>query len=369
LTIVQAVVNVLIMIMGAVLTLFTLLLLVLHVTNSFKSKRIQEMREQLICLISGEAAARKLKNKLYHFIRQSEGCVGSISQIHGIRSLRGLLVIAETADELNPSDLAVLKREIAGEWYSNYLNSQFSSGSVDSIILVVKLIGTLGLDRYTSDVTQQIYYYRKNPQMQHIGLLSLCLLGAEQPLVSICRDASIASLLSFRTLEELFSVFCGDREKLCQRLIHTAADDYIRRTCVKAIGDNRYIALADEVLPLLESPKTNMRIDAARTLGQLAYAPAYESILALSRSDCWELRAVVATALSSYGADESEDTLIDLLCDCEWWVRLRASESLLKCTNTEEVVRRVEERHDRYALEMMHFALDKQALRRRKGVA
>ena len=368
-TIVQAVVNFLILIMGAILALFTLLLLMLHVTNSWKSKRIQVMREQLICLISGEAAASKLKSKLYDLIRQKEGCVNSVSQIHGIRSLRGLLVIAETADELELSDLAVLKREIAGEWYSNYLNNQFSNGSVDSVILVVKLIGTLGLDRYTSDVVQQIYCHRKNPQMQHIGFLSLCLLGAERPLVSICRDASIASLLSFRTLEELFKVFRGDRKVLCRRLIDTAADDYIRRTCVKAIGDNKYVTLANRVLPLLESPKINMRIDATRTLGQLEYTPAYQSILALSRSDRWELRAVVAAALSSFGADENAETLIDLLCDREWWVRFRASESLLKCSNTEQIVRRVEERHDRFALEMMHFALDKQALRRRKGVS
>ena len=153
------------------------------------------------------------------------------------------------------------------------------------------------------------------------------------------------------------------------RLIDTAADDYSRRTCVKAIGDNKYVTLANRVLPLLESPKINMRIDATRTLGQLAYTPAYQSILALSRSDRWELRAVVAAALSSFGADENAETLIDLLCDREWWVRFRASESLLKCSSTEEIVRRVEERHDRFALEMMHFALDKQALRRRKGVS
>lgn len=369
LTIVQAVVNLLIFVMGTILIVFTLLLLLLHVTNSFKSKQIQQMREQLICLISGEAAASKLKSKLYDLIHQKEGSVNSISQIHGIRSLRGLLVISETADELDQADLTVLKHEIAGEWYSSYLNQQFSNGSVDSVILVVKLIGTLGLDRYTSDVVQQIYCHRKNPQMQHIGFLSLCLLGAEHPLVSICRDASIASLLSFRTLGELFKVFRGDRKVLCRRLIDTAADDYIRRTCIKAIGDNRYVALASQVLPLLDSPKTNMRIDAVRTLGQLAYTPAYQSILALSRSDRWELRAVIAAALSSFGADENAETLIDLLCDREWWVRFRASESLLKCSNTEDIVRRVAARQDRFALEMMQFALDKQALRTRKGVA
>ena len=368
-TIVQGVVNFLILIMGAILALFTLLLLMLHVTNSWKSKRIQEMREQLICLISGEAAASKLKSKLYDLIHQRDGCVNSISQIRGIRSLRGLLVVSETADELEQDDLTVLRSEIDGEWYSKYLNLQISNGRVDSIILVVKLIGTLGLDRYTSDVVQQIYCHRNNPQMQHIGLLSLCLLGAEHALVSICRDAFIASLLSFRTLEELFDVFRGNREILCRRLIDTAADDYIRRTCVKVIGDNRYVALANQVLPLLESPKINMRIDAARTLGQLAYPPAYQPILALVRSDRWELRAIVATALASFGADANAEALIDLLCDREWWVRVRASESLLKCSSTEDIVRRVAARQDRFALEMMQFALDKQALRRRKGAA
>ncbi|NLI55340.1 MAG: HEAT repeat domain-containing protein [Clostridiales bacterium] len=367
--IVQAVVNWLIIVMATVLALFTLLLLALHMTNSFKSKRIQAMREQLICLISGEAAASRLKNKLYEVIRQESGGVKSISDIHGIRSLRGLLVVSETADELSAGDLAVLRREIGGDWYSKYLAQQFAYGSVDSAILVVKLAGTLGLAQYTPDVVQQIYVHRSNTHMQHIGLLSLCLLGAETELVSICRDATIASLLSFRTLEELFTVYQGDRERLCKRLIGTAADQYIRRTCVKAIGENRYEALAKLVLPLLYSEKLNMQIDAARTLGQLAYAPAYKPILAMAGSERWELRAIIATALCSFGPDQNAETLIDLLCDREWWVRYRAAESLIRCSDTDDILRRVEQRQDRYAREMLQFALDKQALRRQKGVA
>ncbi|MEZ4626769.1 MAG: hypothetical protein R2912_01225 [Eubacteriales bacterium] len=114
--------------------------------------------------------------------------------------------------------------------------------------------------------------------MQHIGLLSLCLLARRQRSFYLL-DESIASLLSFRTLEELFNVFRGDREQLCDRLVGSAADPYIRRTCVKAIGNNKYTALAPEVMPLLNSLQLNMKIDAARTLGQLCYAPAYEHIL------------------------------------------------------------------------------------------
>ncbi|MEZ4509123.1 MAG: hypothetical protein R2881_05610 [Eubacteriales bacterium] len=327
------------------------------------------MREQLICLISGEAAANRLRNKLMAIIRQEEGGIQSISGIRGIRSLRGLLVISEIADELQGDHFAVLRREIGGEWYAKYLTRQFSFGSVDSVILVIKLAGTLGLRQYLPDILQQIYAHRTNVNMQNIGMLSLCLLGAEAELVSICRDSSIASLLSFRTLEELFTVYRGDREKLCRRLIDTAADPYIRRTCVKAIGQNCYYSLAEMVLPLLQSPQFNMQIDATRTLGQLAYEPAYEQILSMAKSERWELRAIVATALASYGADQNEEALLDLVCDREWWVRYRAAESLAQCSDVFAVLGRVTARNDKYALEMFRFTLDKIALRARKGVA
>jgi hypothetical protein len=366
---VQTVVNFLIAIMGSVLVLFTVLLLILHLTNSIKSKRIQAMREQLICLISGEAAANRLRNKLMAIIRQEEGSLQSISGIRGIRSLRGLLVISEIADELEGEQLAVLRREIGSAWYDKYLARQFSYGSVDSVILVIKLAGTLSLRQYLPDIIQQVYAHRTNSNMQNIGMLSLCLLGAEAELVSICRDSTIASMLSFRTLEELFTVYRGDRERLCRRLIDTAADPYIRRTCVKAIGQNCYYSLAEMVMPLLHSPQFNMQIDATRTLGQLAYEPAYEQILAMAKSERWELRAIVATALANYGADQNEDTLLDLVCDREWWVRYRAAESLAKCSDVFTVLSHVTARNDKYALEMFRFTLDKIALRARKGVA
>ena len=356
--------------MGTVLALFTLLLLTLHLTNSIKSRRIQAMREQLICLLSGEAAARQMKDQLYAVIRQDEGCVESIAQIRGIRSLRGLLVIAETADELSGVYLDALRQEVDGDWYTAFLRRQFESGSVDSVLLVIKLAGTLGLRRYVPDIVSNVYAHRANPHMQNIGMLALCLLKEESLLISICRDPSIASLLSFRTLEELFSRLPGrSRGALLARLINTAADQYIRRTCVKAIGEYRYISLATLVLPLLDNPQLNMRIDAARTLSQLRYEPAYGHIAALAKSEQWELRAIVATALSSYGADENSELLLDLLCDKEWWVRYRAAEALSGCADTQDILRRAGERQDRFALEMLHFALDKKALRLSKGVA
>lgn len=364
---VQTVVNWLILIMAAFLVLFTLLLLLLHFTSEIKNSRIQKMREQLLCLISGEADARRIKHRIYDMIL-SNRAGDSLADVQGIRSLRGLQVISEITDELPKEKHAILRGLIESDWYFKYLQKQFCGSNIDSIILVVKLIGSLQISRCTPDVVTQIYCHRNVTQMQHIGLLSLCLLGAEREIISICRDQTIASLLSFRTLEELFSVYVGDRERLCKALITTAADQYIRRTCVKAIGENGYFDLAELVMPLLSNNQLNARIDAVRTLGRLCYEPARESIRSLAANERWEMRAVVATALGCYGVKSTLDSLLILLCDREWWVRYRAAESLLNYPDQDELLARVRQTNDRFALEMMEFAFRKDALAR-EGVA
>ena len=77
---------------------------------------------------------------------------------------------------------------------------------------------------------------------------------------------------------------------------------------------------------------------------------------------------MVATALSCYGAESNLETLLKLLCDREWWVRYRAAESLLCYSNRDELMRRVRQTGDRFALEMMEFTLRKDALAQ-KGAA
>jgi hypothetical protein len=173
--------------MAGILVLFTLLLLALHLTSAAQSMRIRKMREQLLCLISGEAESNRIRGKLYEMMKP-DGEIDSISDIEGIRSIRGLQVISEIADELPGDLLTVLRREVGGEWFGKYLDRQLIGRNTDSIILVVKLIGSLKLEGYITDVVAQIYCHRTMTQMQHIGMLSLCLLGAEK---SWLRSAAI----------------------------------------------------------------------------------------------------------------------------------------------------------------------------------
>ncbi|MEN6339335.1 MAG: HEAT repeat domain-containing protein [Clostridiaceae bacterium] len=368
---VQSLIDGLIVFMAAILLLFAALLGALRFSRAAKSRQIQKMRERLICLLSREAETQRMKNGLIDMVRPggkeiSAGSMsgsGGIEGIRGIRSLRGLQVISETADELtSPQERARLALAVGGEWYARYLKKTLIGGTVDSIVLALKLTGSLGLRQFVPDILTQIYCYRSTTQVQHIGMLSLCLLGAEKELVSICRDQTVASLLSFRTLEELFDRYQGDRERLCKALIDSAADQYIRRTCIKTIGERGYARLAASVQRYLTCGKPNVQIDAVRALGQLRYRPAYEQIRSFASDENWEMRLTAATALGLYGVEENIEPLLFLLCDSQWWVRCRAAEALTQYPNREELLRRVEATNDRFAGEMMRFALDKDAL-------
>lgn len=345
---------------SAVLALGAAILLLLHITRRAGSRRVQKMREQLLSLISGAAQSDQIKSRIREMVTPG-GSVDSLAEIHGIRSNRGMIAITETVGELGGTALAKLRHEAGGEWYGEFIRKTFESADEEAMALAIRLIGVLKLKSFTQDVVIQIYCSRTVAQIQHIGMLALCMLGAEKDVVALCRDHAIASLLSFRTLEEVFATYSGDLRKLCRKLIRTASDPYIRRTCIKTIGEQGFEDLGELVLPYLVDGHINTRIDAARTLGQIRYEPAYEHILSNANDPRWEMRVVVATALGSLGAERSMETLLTLLCDREWWVRYRAAEALAQIPDTNRLIRRVEETKDRFAGEMMRYALEKAA--------
>ena len=347
--------------LGVLLLVGLILLVLLHITRAVDNRRVQKLREQLLCLISGAAEAKRMKNHIYEMVNP-EGKLDQLSDIRGIRSARGLIVMAETAEELSGAALEKLQKEAGGEWYGVYLRKLLDGVDEEATALVVKLIGALRLKSYTPDVVTQIYCCRTTMQMQHVGMLTLCMLGSERDIVALCRDHTIASLLSFRTLEEIFSVYTGDLKKLCRKLITSASDPYIRRTCIKAIGEQGYDDLGDLVLPHLTQGHINTRIDSARTLGLIRCESAIPQLIASASDPRWEMRAVVATALGAFNEQDNEATLIKLLCDREWWVRYRAAESLTKAPDTKALLTRVEKTGDKFAVEMMRFALDRAAL-------
>ncbi|MEN6636802.1 MAG: HEAT repeat domain-containing protein [Clostridiaceae bacterium] len=347
--------------LGVLLLVGLILLVLLHITRAVDNRRVQKLREQLLCLISGAAEAKRMKNHIYEMVNP-EGKLDQLSDIRGIRSPRGLIVMAETAEELSGAALEKLQKEAGGEWYGAYLRKLLDGVDEEATALVVKLIGALRLKSYTPDVVTQIYCCRTTMQMQHVGMLTLCMLGSERDIVALCRDHTIASLLSFRTLEEIFSVYTGDLKKLCRKLITSASDPYIRRTCIKAIGEQGYDDLGDLVLPHLTQGHINTRIDSARTLGQIRCESAIPQLIASASDPRWEMRAVVATALGAFSEQDNDAALLKLLCDREWWVRYRAAESLTKALDTKALMTRVEKTGDKFAAEMMRFALDRAAL-------
>ncbi len=352
---------------SAVLALGAVLLMLLHLSRRADSRRVQKMRDQLLCFISGAAQTDRMRSRIHEMVNPG-GTIVSLQDIRKIRSTRGLIVITEAAEDLSGAALEKLRREAGGDWYAEYIRRIFEGIDEEAMALAIKLIGVLKLKNYVPEVVVQIYCCRTAAQMQHVGMLALCMLGAEKDIVSLCRDHTIASLLSFRTLEEIFAAYAGDLKKLCRKLITTASDPYIRRTCIKTIGEQRFEDLGELVLPHLVGGHINTRIDAARTLGQIRYEPAYQHILANAADPRWEMRAVAATALGALGAERNMDALVTLLCDKEWWVRYRAAEALAQIPDADGLLKRVARTRDRFAEEMMRFALEKAAFHREEAV-
>lgn len=357
---VQGVVNILIVLMAAMLVVFSSALLILHFLEKIKSLYMNHLRKQLISLLpdtekeDGETsclAAKKQPKK-----------IASIADIRGIRSILGLQVIEETACDEKEAFLLFLRKEVGGEWYHQYFCRILRRRNVDSIILLIKVIGLLGLHQYKDDITKQLYRYNKNPQVQYTALLSLCFLGAGEEIISICSSTKIQFKLSFRAMNELFGMFRGDREWFYGELLSHADDQYVRRACLKCVGKEEITSLVTYILPYLESESVNMKIEAINILGKMKKKEYGENVAELMRSDIWEVRAAVVTALGRIDGKKYKNDLLIGLQDKNWWVRYRAGEALGSMAEDSFLMAEIGALSDPFAKDMMKFVLDKQEL-------
>ncbi len=364
--IVQAVVNWLIIVMATVLALFTLLLLALLIPTRSRASGFSDARAADLPDF-GRGRRKQAEKQALRGHPPGIGRREVLSDIHGIRSLRGLLVVSETADELSAGDLAVLRREIAAIGIRNiwptvcirqrgfrHPRGQAGGNARAGAIHT----GCRPADKRPS----------RNTHMQHIGLLSLCLLGAEtewSPSAETQRSHPCSPFERWKSSSPCIRATANglqapDRHRRGPVYPPNVRESHRRKPLRSARQAGAAAAVQRKAQHADRTPR-----------GRSAswHTRPHTNDPRDGRQRTLELRAIIATALCSFGPDQNAETLIDLLCDREWWVRYRAAESLIRCSDTDDILRRVEQRQDRYAREMLQFALDKQALRRQKGVA
>ncbi len=358
--VVQQIVDGMIIVMGGFLILFTLALVIFHFLTNAKQERMQRIKQQVLRLISTNAQIEYLRGKIYHVINSTE-CV-SLQGIRGIRSQRGVQVLEMVSRELSSQQADTLRAAVSSDWYSTYLQKRIGSRSIDAALLATKLIGQLQIPGYTSQIKKNFARWPKDAAVQEIGLLALFRLGEKDQVMGLLSDPRFTILLSFRTLHELFLCYNGDCGAFYQALLPISGDQYIKRACIRGIGESGCKELCDMVLPHLSSPHMNVRLEAIRTLGKLGYTPAAAPIRELTRHEAWEVRCAAVDALTALEPQGCYHAILQCLYDPVWWVRFHAAEALVSLPCREVLVSDVEASGDRYAREMLQYIIQRDLL-------
>ena len=108
-----------------------------------------------------------------------------------------------------------------------------------------------------------------------------------------------------------------------------------------------------------------LRFSAIRYFAKYYYEPALAHLYSLATDDAlvWEYRAIVASALGNYPAEQTEMLLKEFLCDPNWYVRYNAADSLERLGVQYEEMIDIFEGRDRYAAEMLRYRFDRKKLK------
>jgi len=111
---------------------------------------------------------------------------------------------------------------------------------------------------------------------------------------------------------------------------------------------------------ILHSTERELKIRALRAWSQLKLG-FFEGIALAMKDADWEIRVAAVTALGSSGAVDQAHFAQGLLRDSDWWVRLRAAQTMLKLCIREELYTILDNpREDRYAQDMLRYVLTKE---------
>ncbi len=359
---IQTAVDVLVIIMAGILVLFTLGLLVLHILTTTNNKRVERIKKRIMRLLSVSQDLEYLRGQIHHLLDE-DGEVTSLRDIRGIDSNRGTIAMTIVVEEIAPEQREHMREIILKDsWYLSHIHKKMRSPDPDRVGVFTKLIAELRLPDFEKDILNSLHRWPSRADNQEIGLLALFRCGRGEELISLFTDPSFQLIISFRSLQELFSLYAGDKVSLYRRLMETPCDMYIIRACIRDIGVNSIRELCPAVLPYLDSDNNNLLIDAVRTLGRLGYRPAEEKIRGFTNHSSWGVRSVAVTALARIAPKASYSDLLRCLCDREWWVRFHAAEALAEGGDHEKLMEDVEGLNDRFAYEMMRYILERNAL-------
>ncbi len=338
---IQPYMNYLIAFLLSVILYFFLVLTYLHIATSRRKRRHERVKKHLSALVS-----KDLPPTLQ---------IGA--PIPGLRqrfSRENLAVLSELLTTLEGEEQGRLRRLIENAGFESFAGKHLHSRDRQRTILLVRMLGQLNNPTHNATIKELLYKHTNLISLQYQGLLALSLTADSQNLTDVCMDKKFKQKLSFRSLQEIFKVYTGNKEALYASLLNSP-DRYIVRICIKRIGAEQVYLLAPMIFPFLDSDDYNLVIDAARSMGQLKWKDAGENLRLLLAHPKWEVRGTVVSALAEIDLGRYEDFIAVLLHDPEWQVRYNTAKAIIKSKNLSRILTTVEHSGDRYALEMLQY--------------
>lgn len=158
------------------------------------------------------------------------------------------------------------------------------------------------------------------------------------------------------------SIFAEMGEKVCPALLAILAQGEpspkIERLALAVLAHFGYRGSESTLKEyILHSTERELRIRALRAWSQLQLG-FFEGIALAMKDPDWEIRVAAVTALGSSGAVDQADLALHLLRDSDWWVRLRAAQTMLRLCAREELHTILgDPLEDRYAQDMLRYVL------------
>ena len=352
---VQTMVDVLIIVMGAVLILFTLALVVLHILTTTNNKRVEKIKKKIMRMLSATQDLEYLRGRIYELL-DPDGQVHTLREIRGIRSNRGTIALSIVVEEVDREKRDRLRGIIEKDgWYTAHMHAKMRSRNEDAVGVFTKLIAELQVSGFEEDVFNNLYHAKNKVETQEISLLALFTCGCRDKLIHVFTDPGFRLVLSFRPVQELFMHYTGERRDLYEQLLGHACDGYVIRSCIHGIGAEGFEELCPLVMPYLDSDNMNLVTESIRTLGRLHYEPALEKIRAYTSHETWWIRSAAVTALASISPDTCYSDLMRCLCDREWWVRMHSAEALNSLPDHPDLLEAVAALGDCFAYDMMRY--------------
>lgn len=224
---------------------------------------------------------------------------------------------------------------------------------------VVYIIGEYRFTNYEIDSFLFDCLSTKSVYLTTTTLRTIAKLGSANKLIKALEVTSKNNkIINTKILDDVLDQFSGDVERLYNIMDgYCDFDESIQKSIVEYFKKNKNEYLKDTFLELLQSDiSKEVKISIIKYFGVVKSELAKKLIIKILEQKDWEYRAVCPIALMNYIDEDTKVAMLNSIKDKNWYVRYNSAVCLLEFDD-EEVTKTVLETKDKYAIEILNYAI------------